>query len=265
MNAPSSKAEQGLRLHFLSLPCEIRQLVYNELLLFDSDPHILLYHDRHGLRDRLPVHAQILRANKQINAEATFTLYKQNLFRISLSTPVFMRQGVRSWYADAYGSVQELLRDELDDSQGLIYPHCFRRLANIEITVSPSSVWAHTRAGDRFSLIGELLLELSRILASDQMDGTWRREERLRLIVRKDLLHHSQDDLFPLESNDERYSEDFGTFKSGKKPSLDELAPLLEAISRSRKLSIIEAKERLREGHYYTEEREFALEDIAKL
>ena len=112
---------------FLLLPSEIRQAIYEEILLVDRQTTYppLLYHDTHGLNPELPqggcfrstftqillslvlrhvyclnaflrlemltlkfTVAQILRVNKQINHEATSLLYEQKRFLIDLTSPI---------------------------------------------------------------------------------------------------------------------------------------------------------------------------------
>lgn len=55
---------------FLSLPLEIRYLIYDELLVAKPEMVVrLFYHDRRGRIAGLSLHPQILLANKQVNAK----------------------------------------------------------------------------------------------------------------------------------------------------------------------------------------------------
>ncbi|KAI4186966.1 MAG: hypothetical protein L6R41_003123 [Letrouitia leprolyta] len=228
---------------FLRLPFEIRQLIYDELLVIEPDQDTLLYDDRTGVRGCLLLYPQILRANKQINTEATPTLYGKNKFQVNLlSTQIY----------NGRGQPQSLLRQRPEDfpgyykREGLIYAHCFQRLANIEINISANSIWCRFKSGDYAMYTCGLFLELLRLLAEESIDETPRQQQktkRLTLVVGKFYSRVNRHKvLFPRWDEEQKKFRNRGTTVKGEKQLLDRMLPLLEAISRKRHLSIIEVK-----------------------
>ncbi|KAL8963989.1 MAG: hypothetical protein Q9197_007037 [Variospora fuerteventurae] len=151
----------------------MRHLVYDQLLISPLSQPCLLYHDRTGRTNPLHLHPHILRANKQINFEATSKLYKGNALKIDLSTQVTIkcRGGM---YFDRYGVPQGLIHkapgeppQRYSRRPGLVYPHCLRRLADLEIIISSGSIWGSAMGRSFFTKIGSLVLELLRLLAED--------------------------------------------------------------------------------------------------
>ncbi|KAL8648979.1 MAG: hypothetical protein Q9210_004678 [Variospora velana] len=189
----SSSSETAF--HFLSLPLEIRHLVYDQLLICPLSQPCLLYHDEIGRTNPLHLHPHILRANKQINSEATFKLYEGNAFKIDLSTQV-TTQCTGGVYSDRYEAPQALIRkapgeppQRYSRSAGMVYPHCLRRLADLEIIIPSGSIWGSAMGGSYFTHIGKLVLELLRLLAEDAAEDTAEprspAKKRLTLTVEK--------------------------------------------------------------------------------
>ncbi|KAL8743306.1 MAG: hypothetical protein Q9184_008130 [Pyrenodesmia sp. 2 TL-2023] len=245
---------------FLFLPLEIRRLVYHELLLGavhwnfpfwygTSHRSYVLYHDRTGRQQKFLLHVQILRANKQINAEATPVLYEQNAFLIDLSSRV-TRQCNGGLYPDHRRNPPYLFR--VDDQNpkrhfrepGVVYPHCMQRLANIEIILSAGSIWGSDYSGEFFSHIGELLLELLQLLAHDETTQPSHSRKRLVLTVKK--RHDSRwggDALFPRKREGSRFWREEDTAKTREQLLVGQVGPLLEVLCEKRKFSINEVKE----------------------
>ena len=225
---------------FFSLPLELRRHIYSELLV-PSIPstgsvteRCVLWNDRTGLRQILPVYPQILLASKQTNIEATPILYENNTFGIDVS-------GVYPYCASGHGSPQFLFRSDVPqryyDGPGDIYPHCLRWMANVDITISTESIWVRSASGLFFSHIGDLLVEVLEVLAQD--DGIQRRKEpkRLLLTIHKDHANNSALDLFPQRSKRRhRNPENF----AARKEMTDQIPPLLEAVAKIRKVEIVQ-------------------------
>lgn len=238
---------------FLSLPLEICHIIYDELLVCKADSPRLLYHDRLGRHEKLFLNPQILRANKQINAEATSVLYKQNSFQIDLSTRVVKCAGGMYPGRHRAPNPPYLLRMHTRipgiyfRRPGLIYPHCFQRLASIEIIISADSVWGSGRRCSFFSHVGELVLELLQILADDRTDQFSRTKKRLGLTVKKNWVpSFGGQGLFVLDRGDVRpmLAEPWGVGGNERQQFLDRMVPVIESLSRKRDISINEIQRR---------------------
>ncbi|KAL8659350.1 MAG: hypothetical protein Q9226_000470 [Calogaya cf. arnoldii] len=209
----------------------------------------MLYHDRTERQQKFLLHVQILRVNKQINAEATSILYQQNAFLFDLSSPV-VRQCTGGVFADHDGDPPYLFRADSYNPKrcfrqpGVIYPHCMQRLANIEIIVSVRSIWGSTWAGEFFTHIGELLLELLRLLALDGTTQKSHTQKRLVFTVRKSYdSRWGGDALFLRKKNRSQFSsENIDTTKTGEQLLLG-VGTLLKTLCENRKVSIKEIKE----------------------
>ena len=71
---------------FLQLPLELRMLIYNHLLVPEHGEGVLIFHnDFTRPREPLGISASIIRTNKQVYAEASPVLYRNNVFRVDLS------------------------------------------------------------------------------------------------------------------------------------------------------------------------------------
>ncbi|KAL8790113.1 MAG: hypothetical protein Q9213_000815 [Squamulea squamosa] len=231
---------------FFSLPLELREHIYSELLTPSvpsegsiADPWIL-WHDRYGLKKHVPVHPQILLANKQVNAEGTAILYENNTFKINISTPV-IEQCCGGMYPDELGSPQYLFRTDSPqpyfDLPGEIYPRCLQRIANIEIRLSTGAIWANTEAGYCFSHVGDLFLEVLRVLAEDA-NGNQRRKEakKLLLTVHKEYYGDHVLNLFPQKGSGRRRSSDF----TDNEAMADQIPPAVEVVAKIRNVEIVE-------------------------
>ncbi|MCJ1301386.1 hypothetical protein MMC08_004186 [Hypocenomyce scalaris] len=171
----------------LALPLELRLRIYEELLA--PNPAIVhtLYHDRRGRDRSFNIHPSILRVNTQIHDEAVAVLYDHNTFMLDLSTAV-VSQCTGGSYPDRIRGPQPLFRDDAEPTtaQGLIYPHCLKRLRNIDLLTSPSAVWGSAQLGSHgsaqlgtfFSHIGNLILSVLRLLAYEE--ATMESMKRLR-------------------------------------------------------------------------------------
>lgn len=231
---------------FLSLPLELRCHIYSELLI-PSIPSTgsvvkprILWHDRHGLQKYIPVYPQILLASKQTNAEATSILYENNTFKINISSPV-TKQCTGGMYSDDYGSPQYLFRSDVPqrhfDGPGDIYPHCLQRISNVEIRVSTEAIWASSARGRFFSHIGDLFVEVLKVLAHDDAHQPRKEQKRLLLTIHKDGYNDGGLDLFPKRSKDRRMND--ANF-AAKAAMAEQIPPLLEAVALVRKVEIVE-------------------------
>lgn len=176
---------------FLSLPLELRERVYQELLAPNPAKPAVLYHDRYGRGRSLSFHHAIICANKQIYAESLPILYEFNTFSIHLATSVVI-QCTGGYYPDQIADPDPLVRSDVhpwreasckrswrnnyDQEEarypfGVIYPECLRCLRHIELFTSPSAIWASAMGGEFFSFTGDLIIKVLEILAADATHG----------------------------------------------------------------------------------------------
>ena len=128
---------------------------------------------------------------------------------------------------------------------GVIYPHCVQRLSNIEIVVSAGSVWGSMfMGGEFFTHIGELLLDLLRLLAHDGNPQPSHTQKRLVITVKKRYdSRWGSDALFPRKREGSRFSREADRAKVGEEMLVGDVGPLLKALCAKRKVSINEVKE----------------------
>ena len=67
-----------------TLPLELRELIYSELLSSTRSSPLVLYNEDKGWEEHFNLHPSILRTNKQIHAEAISYLYKDKIFDLDL-------------------------------------------------------------------------------------------------------------------------------------------------------------------------------------
>lgn len=171
---------------FLALPTELRTKIYECLLSPNPHQSHTLYHDRGGRTDSFNFFPSILRANAQIYSEAVGVLYERNIFKVHLATPVGHQIFGSSYEDGPLEPVFSLFRRDstLSDesfgqwtgnsdlaaaTDGVIYPHCFQRIRNLELVTSHDALWSpKSRTEYRLTNAGELLQEVLRVLSSDQ-------------------------------------------------------------------------------------------------
>ena len=114
---------------------------------------------------------------------------------------------------------------------GLIYPHCFQRLQNIELVTSVDAIWGSARGGRFLSHICSLILEILQVLASEDIPSP--RENRRKTfkftIKRKLVSGFSQDKLF----RSRRIQED-------QLLPLNEMFLVLKDVATKRQFSVFE-------------------------
>ena len=177
---------------FLALPLEIRLQIYEQLLSPDPQRVYTLYHDRHGRA--LPkgsIDPNILQVNQQIHSEAVPILYENNKYLIYLATPV-ITQCTGGNYRDRMVDPADLFRADTNDlveiadgadvsssqspiersKAGIIYPHCFKRLRQINLVTACHAIWDDDEEGDyHFTHIGRTIWKILKILEEDQAMG----------------------------------------------------------------------------------------------
>lgn len=248
---------------FLALALEIRYLIYEELLVAKprygslsfspSSRHTYhpIYHDRWGKDTKLSLQPQILRVSKQINAEATPILYQKNPVHIEIST-VFRYSEDRGTHRDGDGTAQTLLRGQRPPLSftrpGLIDPYCLQRFASISISVSIDSIWARQPGGDYLSPTCTLLLELLQCLADDEAVGAPSKKKTLLFTVIKDwqcVIDFNKAHgmlLFPRKGRGGGVFRNSSAGSKGKILLMEQLAPILQALSVKREVRIAEDK-----------------------
>ena len=99
--------------------------------------------------------------------------------------------------------------------------------------------------GEFFTHIGELLLDLLRLLAFDEnLHQPAHIQKRLVFTVKKRYdSRWGSDALFPRRREDSRFSREADTAKLGEKMLVGDVGPLLLALCAKRKVSINEVKE----------------------
>ncbi|KAL8832801.1 MAG: hypothetical protein Q9170_004746 [Blastenia crenularia] len=228
---------------FLSLPLELRRPIYTELLIPStlSSGSVIesrkIWHDRHGLQKHIPVYPQILLANKQVNAEATAILYEENILKIDISSAVTEPIGPRT---GPHTSPQYLFRSDPPpryfDEPGKIYPQCLRRIAKVEIKMSLSAIRARAASGYRFSHIGNLLVEVLRVLAEDNPIQQLKEPRRLLLEIHKRYYQEALFDLFPKRGREKHESD---KNLAARTEMTGQIPPLLDAVAKVRKVEIV--------------------------
>ena len=204
----AAQATMTRKSYLLSLPLELRAMIYIELLCPNPRTTKLLYHDRKARLPSLDLYPQILRLNKQIYHEAYSYLYN-NQFELQLLSPIphsCMGSSYRKHPDPENGqprvrgetliapplfrsdpaSVWLPHRDGRIAPDGLMYPRCFKRLRHIEIKVSINSVLASCRSGFRFSFTGDLLLDILCLLISEDTYSETRTGAARVVIVKND-------------------------------------------------------------------------------
>ena len=179
----------------LALPLELRISIYKQLLNPDPDRVHTLYDDQFGTEIPLPIHATILRVNKQIYSEAVSILYDTATLEVYLGTPVIGQCSYRDLSSNPDGP-PNLFRTDSDGNfnsknrikwcrsgkfegefvplpPGYIYPHCFQRLRKVRLVTSHQAmwemVWRDEGFGSCFSRTGHLVLRILRLLAQMQV------------------------------------------------------------------------------------------------
>lgn len=246
--SPANMAKGGCS--FLSLPLELRYHIYIELLVASLDGPLLLWHDRRGREESISMYPQILRVCKQVNAEATSLLYERNKFSFSITSPE-----VHSCIARKIKTAQALLQDESGKRRkhfrqpGLLSPPCLQRLAHIEIIISVRSVWANTMACDIWSGTGNLFRELLQLLADAEVSEDWFSKRTLIITVHKSISNGHGSVLFPHLLKRSRPHDpvipliNSNRHTQGEKQMVEEICPLIEAISKKRNVYLYEVLE----------------------
>ncbi|MCJ1456754.1 hypothetical protein MMC28_007118 [Mycoblastus sanguinarius] len=153
----------------LALPVELRIKIYEGLLSPDPTKVHTLYHDREGRGGPFNIDSSILRTNRQIYSEAVSVLYANNIFEISLTTPIVMMFDGSCCHG--YHDTDPLALFRRDSShlerapKGLIYTHCFRHLRQIRLVSSRSAIWGWSENGSFFTHTGKLIVRILDILS----------------------------------------------------------------------------------------------------
>ncbi|KAL8996555.1 MAG: hypothetical protein Q9169_003950 [Polycauliona sp. 2 TL-2023] len=257
---------------FFSLPLEIRQHIYRELLVASSDEPVMLWHDRKGREKSISIQPQILRVCKHINVEATPLLYERNKFSVSLTSTES-----HSCIRRKIEKSQALIRHEPTkqarhfEQPGLLLPSSFQRLAHLEVIIAPDSVWANARACDFWSGTGDLFMQLLQLLADEAVSERLPKKKRLSITVQKTVAYGFGWVLFPRLETGKKWLRNSNRRSNGEKQMVDKICPLVERIAKMRDVHVYEVlKERYRENpddplKSRTTIREVALENMESL
>ena len=174
------------------------------------------------------IHPQVLRVNHQIHAEASPLLYHRNQYLLYFATSV-TKQCTGGNYPDHVPDPPSLFRLDEDNGTkrashkevssssksprlGIIYPHVFQRLRQINIVISTGAVWGSAMGGQFFSHTGRNIWKVLHVIAIAQ--GETPREIRLRITVYGDWWHKSNDDDKARQEMDKKLRPIFGMMKA---------------------------------------------------
>ena len=206
----------------LTLPLELRNIIYTELLSERSKP-LVLYHYRKGRETFFNLYPSILRTNKQIYAEAISYLYNDNIFLLCLDryisrgcvmiagthnrrpilplyrcddaphTAVFTdgeysnrpREPVTHIYQDKKIYEDCSCHYPPIPGPGPIYPHILRRLAHIELYIGACSMWdVPYKECVSLTHTRKVVLDTLRLLAEEEIEEGLVTKKTLRVEVR---------------------------------------------------------------------------------
>ncbi|MCJ1433517.1 hypothetical protein MMC27_002880 [Xylographa pallens] len=215
--------------------------------------NLLLYHDQSGRSEKLDIHPSILQVSSQIHIEAFPVLYNHNIFEIDLSSTVVRHPAGREFPGTRSDHYLPLFRSDTTPNNlpvkpkgrcvfarstpsGLIYPHCFQRLRQLELVTSHGAVWGPGFTDDCFSTTGDLVLEILRYLAKPTaLNGHCKKTFKVttKLCVRR-----PKEKIFTMEDRNpiSRVSDDGGPRGEEKK----KMNVLLQIVNRHRKVAVME-------------------------
>ena len=238
---------------FLSLPLELRMVVYIELLGSNMGRTLPLYNDQSGRSEKLDIHPSILQVNSQIYVEASPVLYDQNIFEIDLSSTVGRHSAPGEFPETRSDHLLPLFRCDTapnnlpvepngrcvfahNRSSGLIYPHCFQRLRQLELVTSYGAAWGKGSKYNCFSITGDVILEILRNLAKRNAHGG--NCKKTFTVTTKLCVRRLEENIFAVE-----VSNPIGTANDDRRPREEEkviLNVLLQAVSKQRKVTLKE-------------------------
>ena len=206
----------------LTLPIELRNIIYSELLSSKRSQPLILYDSGKGREAVFDLHPSILRSNKQIYAEAISYLYKKNTLQLDLARP-FSGGCDGRYYSNHRRPILPLFRcddtiihtavlvdGEYDDrprrivthitprperyqdcrchlpplpGPGPIYPHVLRRLAHIELIVGATSMCDTSKDGAFLTHMGKVFLDILRLLAEEEIEEGLVTKKTLRVEI----------------------------------------------------------------------------------
>lgn len=160
-----------MAISFFSLPLELRDEIYSNLLVSSMQP-VVIYKDKAISREKLDIHAAILRLSRRVYSEAFHFLYERNHFLIDLRSP--RAQNVPEVLVCVTGFVS-LFTDKEDLSicqlgyerqTGTISRDSLRTMRHIEIATSYDAVWPLVESFTRpsYEIFGQTGLILLRVL-----------------------------------------------------------------------------------------------------
>ena len=206
----------------LTLPLELRNIIYTELLSSERSKPLVLYNYSKGRETFFNLYPSILRTNKQIYAEAISYLYNDNIFLLQLDGHVSRGCDIRSctyhrrpilplyrcddaphtavFIDGEYSNRPRGLVTHINQGKkiyedcrchyppipgpGPIYPHILRRLAHIELYIGASSMWGVGNDGVSFTHTRKVVLDTLRLLAEEEIEDGLVTKKTLRVEVR---------------------------------------------------------------------------------
>ena len=205
----------------LTLPLELRNIIYSELLSSKRSKPLTLYDHRKGREALFDLYPSILRTNKQSYVEAVSYLYKHNVFLLHLDGPIsrgcdigdysnekrlilplyrcddaphtavsidgeyFNRPTKLVTHTNQHKEIYEDCRCHPPiPGPGPIYPHIFRHLAHIELFIGAFSMWQQSKDGMSFTHTRKVVLDTLRLLAEEEIEEDLVVKKTLKVQVR---------------------------------------------------------------------------------
>ncbi|CAF9911994.1 MAG: hypothetical protein ALECFALPRED_007799 [Alectoria fallacina] len=191
---------------FLTLPIELRNIIYSELLSSRRSIPLMLYSNSKGREALFNFHPSILCSNQQIYAEAVSHLYRDNIFQLDLHTfnhkrpldlPLFRCDDASHTAVSVGGKYHDRLMklvihtnqhtkmyEDCRSGPGPIYSHILRRLAHIELYTGAFAICGGSKDGISITHTGELVLKILQVLAEEEIEEGLVIKKTLKVEVR---------------------------------------------------------------------------------
>ncbi|KAL8873555.1 MAG: hypothetical protein Q9174_000993 [Haloplaca sp. 1 TL-2023] len=242
---------------FLSLPREIRDMIYEKLWVRPGVKRSLYttYYMGGGRPvylgpgnepdDDIASNTELLFVNKQIYAEVNQLLYEANTWVIDLKPPTvdFVEMGPESESIQLDKWTRGHLNQGIFQLSGYPGSHCLHRLASLVLDLELDGLCGDECYGSYFSYMAPFMLRILRTLADDPASGRPGRRKKLVIQVRRanDPFDEGKmrEFLFPSQLDPGRSWKNRETPTPEHMETVSEILDLVRAISSVREISII--------------------------
>ncbi|CAD6575876.1 MAG: hypothetical protein ASARMPRED_007494 [Alectoria sarmentosa] len=191
---------------FLTLPIELRNIIYSELLSSRHSEPLMLYSNTKGREALFNFHTSILCSNQQIYAEAFSYLHRDNIFQLDLHTsnhqrplnlPLFRCDDAPHTAVSVDGKYHDRLKklvihtnqhtkmyETCRSGPGPIYSHILPRLAHIELYTGAFAMCGGSKDGISLTHTGELVLKILQVLGDEEIEEGLVIKKTFRFAVR---------------------------------------------------------------------------------